>query len=241
MPSDERQRRRRWWLIAIPIVVLVLAVVGPFVYIHFIQGPAPKPLTLDSAPAGSTTTAAGGTSASTTGGVAGTWTVTGGSQAGYRAKEVLFGQDSTAVGRTSNVTGTVVIDGTTVSSAHLTVDLTSIKSDQDRRDLRYRSVMETDTFPNATFELTEPIALGTVPAAGTTVKKNATGKLTIHGTTKTVTFPVSAKRSGDTIAINGTIPVVFADYGVSNPSFGPATVQDHGEIEFLVVLTKKGT
>jgi hypothetical protein len=34
------------------------------------------------------------------------------------------------------------------------------------------------------------------------------------------------------------IPVVFADYGIPSPSFGPATVEDNGEIEFLVTFTK---
>jgi len=50
----------------------------------------------------------------------------------------------------------------------------------------------------------------------------ATGELTVHGTKKTVTTDVTAKRSGGTIQVNGTIPVVFADYGIPNPSFGPA-------------------
>jgi hypothetical protein len=37
--------------------------------------------------------------------------------------------------------------------------------------------------------------------------------------------------------VNGSIPVVFADYGISNPSGGPATTEDHGILEFLVKLT----
>jgi len=36
--------------------------------------------------------------------VSGAWTVTTGSQAGYRVQEILFGQSHTAVGRTSKVT-----------------------------------------------------------------------------------------------------------------------------------------
>jgi hypothetical protein len=53
-----------------------------------------------------------------------------------------------------------------------------------------------------------------------------------------VTVDVTARRAGGTIAVNGTIPVVFADYGIPDPSFGPAQVEDHGEIEFLVNFTK---
>lgn len=42
-----------------------------------------------------------------TGDVTGTWTVTTGSQAGYRVQEILFGQKAEAVGRTEVVTGQI--------------------------------------------------------------------------------------------------------------------------------------
>jgi polyisoprenoid-binding protein YceI len=68
----------------------------------------------------------------------------------------------------------------------------------------------------------------------------ATGDLTLHGTTKSVTTTVTAKRAGGTIQVNGTIPVVFADYGIPNPSFGPASTDDHGQVEFLVSFVRSG-
>jgi polyisoprenoid-binding protein YceI len=92
--------------------------------------------------------------------------------------------------------------------------------------------------PTATFTLASPINLGTLPADGATVTVPATGELALHGTKKTVTVDVTAKRSAGTIAVQGTIPVVFADYGIPSPSFGPAEVEDHGEIEFLVTFIK---
>jgi polyisoprenoid-binding protein YceI len=98
--------------------------------------------------------------------------------------------------------------------------------------------MDVHDYPTATFKLTQPIDLGALPADGVTVSVPATGQLTLHGTTKTVTTTIAAKRTGGTIEVNGTIPVVFADYGIPNPTFGPATTEDHGEIEFLVAFTK---
>ena len=72
----------------------------------------------------------------------------------------------------------------------------------------------------------------------TVVSTRATGDLTLHGVTKSVTFDLSAQRDGANIKVNGTIPVVFADYRISNPSGGPATTADNGLLEFLVVFER---
>jgi hypothetical protein len=53
-----------------------------------------------------------------------------------------------------------------------------------------------------------------------------------------VTVQVTAQRSGDSFKVSGTIPVTFADYTIPNPSFGPVTTEDHGEIEFLLAFTR---
>jgi polyisoprenoid-binding protein YceI len=112
-----------------------------------------------------------------------------------------------------------------------------VKSDRSIRDGQFQGrIMDTAQFPTATFELTSPIDLGAIPANGVQVTPKATGKLVLHGTTQTVTFTVTAKRSGNTIQILGSIPVTFADYGISNPSGGPASVGDNGTLEFLLVL-----
>jgi len=79
---------------------------------------------------------------------------------------------------------------------------------------------------------------GDVPAEGAVIAVKATGELTMHGTTKTVTVDLQAKRTAGTIEVTGNIPIVFADYGIPNPSFGPISTEDHGELEFLLQLTK---
>src|SRR4051812_5706299 len=101
---------RKWFLLGIPVALLVLAVVGPYVYIHFIQSDPPPKLTLEPSPTASS-------SAAPTASVDGTWTATSDSIVGYRVKEVLLGQDTDAVGRTNSVTGTFTLSGATVSNA----------------------------------------------------------------------------------------------------------------------------
>jgi len=243
------RRRRRWtrWLIGGVALVVLLVVGGPFVYIHFIEGKAPPPLSISTettpttagtsagaAGTGSTTTTAGAADVSTTG-VAGTWKISTGSLAGYRIKETLFGQSNTAVGRTSAITGSITITGTEVGAGQFTVDMTKVKSDESERDNQFQGrIMDTASFPTSTFVLTQPIQLGAIPAAGTTITETATGKLTLHGTTKAVTFPVQARLNGTTISVSGSIPIVFADYGIDNPSGGPATTSNNGILEFLL-------
>jgi polyisoprenoid-binding protein YceI len=98
--------------------------------------------------------------------------------------------------------------------------------------------MNTSQYPTSTFSLTKPIDLATIPGDLVQVKVSATGQLTLHGTTRSVTFPLTARRNGNTIEVNGTIPVKFADYNIPNPSFGPATTDDHGELEFLLSFSR---
>ena len=228
------RRGRGRILLAGAVLALVLAVGGPFAYINLFQADAPERLGVATA-----TTAEAASGVATGAALDGTWTVGSGSQAGYRVEEVLLGQNVEAVGRTSAVTGELTVAGTQVTGGSFTVDLAQVTSDDDRRDDAFQGrIMETATYPTATFELTEPITLKKLPADGETVTATADGELTLHGTTRAVTVEVTVRRSGDTVNVSGSIPVTFADYGIANPSFGPITTEDNGEVEFLLALTR---
>jgi polyisoprenoid-binding protein YceI len=210
-------------------VVIALAVGGPYVFIHFIEGQAPAAL------AETRSTAV----QPATGTVAGRWQVAQGSEAGYRVDEVLNGQSNTAVGRTTAVTGSVTATPTTVTEAKFTVDLTKVASDQARRDAQFQDrIMQTSQFPTASFTLADPVDLAKLATAAGTRTVDVQGTLALHGTTKDVTTPLTVVRSGATLTISGQVPVVFADYGIDNPSFGFVRTEDQGTIEVLLHLTK---
>ncbi len=217
--------------------VAVALVGGPYVYIHFIEGSAPPPLTL--ATPSATSSAAGTTSSGqATGASDRTWKVSSDSVVGYRVKEVLFGQGNVAVGRTNSITGSMSVSGTTVTAATFTVDMTTVSSDQSRRDGQFNGrIMQTNTNPTATFSLAKPIVLGPVPTQGTKQTYRATGNLTLHGVTKTVTFNVTGLYTGSTAQVAGSIPITFADWNIPNPSFGPVTTEDHGVLEFALTFS----
>lgn len=163
-----------------------------------------------------------------------------GTYVGFRIGEELATVGQTeAVGRTPNVTGTVSIDGQTVTATSIEADMTAITTDISRRDSAARRALETENFPTATFVLTEPIDLGADPASGQPVSATAVGDLTIHGVTNPVEVAIEAQLVGDTIAVVGSTDVVFADYGVTAPS-APIVVSldDFGIIEFQLFLTR---
>ena len=225
--------RRRWsgrrWATTIVIVVIVLAIAVPYIYIHFIEGSAPKKFSLTSL----------GSAGSASVPLNGAWHVTSGSQAGYRVDETLLGQHNTAVGRTDGVSGTMDVSGSTVKSASFVVDMATVKSDQRLRDRTYAGrIMDTASFPTSTFTLTKSIDFGTPPASGTPITTDATGKLTLKGVTRTVTAHLKAEHNGGTIEVVGQIPVTFADWKISPPVFpGVAQGQDHGTVEFMLFFT----
>jgi polyisoprenoid-binding protein YceI len=217
--------------------VIVVGVGGPFIFIHFIEGKAPAPLSLNAT--ASASASAGGQTVSS-GPAAGTWTVASGSVVGYRVKEVLAGQSQTAVGRTSSVTGHLTITATTAAAATFTVPMSTIKSDESQRDVQFDGrIMDVATYPTGSFTLTRPIDLAPLPATGAVRTYRATGNLTLHGHTRSVTFPLTAERSATTIKISGSIPVAFADWDIPNPSFGSfVTTQNHGLLEFLLAFRR---
>ena len=236
-------RNRRTLIAAILGGGLLLGAAGlGFVYFVVFAGSSPQKLALSSPTPTASTSAA--SSASTAG--AGTWTVTLGSQAGYRVREQLASlpAPSDAVGRTSAVSGTLNLaqsaSGYAVTSASFSVDVTKLSSDQSRRDQRIHSQgLESDRYPTATFKLTAPIALGSDATSGQTVHVSASGDLTIHGVTKSVTIPIDARLTGSKLELVGSITFPFSNFGMTPPSIGGfVSVQNNATMEFQLLLAQ---
>jgi polyisoprenoid-binding protein YceI len=266
MPPDVSPARpsplgNRWLAIVVGTVVVALLVAGAagFSYL-FLRPPAPAAVGLattgpSASPSADPTTDASpspatGGSHGTAGGLDGTWNVDpsvgsfsdfSGSFVGYRVDEELANVGAaTAVGRTPNVSGSLTLDGTTITAVDISADLSTLQSDKSQRDGQLRrQAIETDRFPTATFSLTKAIELGSVPADGQVIQATATGDLTIHGVTKEVDIPIEAKLSGGVVTVTGSIDIIFADYGISRPtSFAVLTIADHGTMELQLQFTK---
>lgn len=209
------------------VLVASAAIAGPIIYART-QDDAPAPLSV----AESTAPSSGPTIDT-----AGVWKVSSGSRAGYRVDEVLNGQDVTVVGRTDEVTGDVTIASGKVIAAKITIDTASVTSDSENRDNYFRNEsLKVRQFPTATFTLVGPISLPGIGGSAVTVKGD--GRLTLAGQSENVAVTFKVVRTDDGVAVSGTIPIEFDDFGVTAPNLGFVKVEDSGSVEFLLNLAK---
>jgi polyisoprenoid-binding protein YceI len=211
--------------VIVVIAVPLLLIGGPYIYFHLDSGSSAPPLTLPVGPGG------------TTGPVTGTWAITKPSQAQYRVAETLLGQHHIAVGSTSKVSGTVIIEGATITYTHVRVDMGNVTSDQAGRDVMFRDhILDTSSHPYGYFDLTHPIDLNTVPGPNQRVNVNAVGNLSLRGVSQPVNFPLTAERDGNEIVVNGSLQIPYSEWHIPNPSFGVAQLGSFGTIVLLLYL-----
>lgn len=249
-PANQTARSKKPFVAVAVIALLALGTAG---WWFFIRDDAPAAFDIDAAAGGAgedddpSATDGADDAGGFDGTVEGTWTIdpaagaeSGGTSAGFRVDEELANIGAkTAVGRTEGVDGTLTIDGTTVTEVGVTVDLSSLATDDSRRDDRMHAALATDEFPTATFVLTEPIDLGTLPEAGETISVTATGDMTIKGVTDTVDIALDARLVDGTLVVVGSTPVVFEDYGVEKPTAAiVVSLEDEGTIEFQLFFEK---
>ena len=235
--------RRLWKWLALGVVIVLGLGIGAY-FLFFKTDPEPR-AAIKETPIVTTTTVAGQVPASTDSALDGTWTVKPGNTqnfVGYRVTEKLFANisESEATGRTDHVTASMTIDGTSVQDVTVTADLRDLTSDNSFRDGRIKSEgLESDDFPEAKFVLSEPITLSAVPAAGDTIKTEATGDFTLDGVTKKVTISLEGRWDGKQVQVVGNLPIVFSDYGITAPTApAVASVDDHGEMELQLFFKK---
>jgi polyisoprenoid-binding protein YceI len=257
-------------VIAIVAIAVVAVAVGGFIaYDQILRGDTTAALTLPTAaPSAATSsststpsTAASSESSTATGSgapaasagsgsngdVAGDWTIAASSQAGYRVREQLaqLPAESDAIGRTDKVTGSMKMttsDGkTALTAGSITVDTTSITSDESRRDNRLRTEgLQTDQYPTATFTITQPVEIPAAALAGTASDVTLVGDLELHGVKKSVSIPAQAQLTNGTISVAGSLNFPLSDFDITAPNIGGfiVSIEDNGTLEFLVNFTR---
>lgn len=175
--------------------------------------------------------------------LAGTWTLStqGTSFVGYRiGEEIADIGTTTAVGRTGEIDVTLEFDGASIAAVTIVADLSTLRSDQSFRDraLRTRGI-ETDTYPFATFALSEPIPIDALPTGEETLVVTVQGTLDLHGVTNPVSIALEGQYVDGLVVIVGSTEIALADYDIEKPTTARVfSIDDVGIMEFQLVLER---
>lgn len=217
-------------LVVVTVVALAIAIVGPPVY---------RLLTSEGL---QTASIADGSGESATVGVDGHWDVVSGagensSEAGYTFDEVLPGQEKSTSGRTSSVSGSLVVNDGILEEGRVTVDVDSIESDIEKRDIHVRdNILHTDQYPEATFTISDPVDLSSLPEDGSVDTVTVNGELTMHGKTNDVTAELTVLRTGENVIVEGQVPVEREAFGIVSPEFVASQIAEEGTVDLLLVF-----
>lgn len=126
----------------------------------------------------------------------------------------------------------------------ISIPVRSLKSSNARMDEVYQEHMEEPKFKAMAYKVTELKAKGSAPKDGK-CEFDAVGTLTIHGTAKELTMPVTIEKSEvdkdgkkvPQLKIIGTTPLKISDYGVKPPcpnipGMGQITTGDDIKVSF---------
>ena len=127
--------------------------------------------------------------------------------------------------------GTIDFNGKPeTSKVTITIDTTSITTDTPdlTKHLKTADFFDVAKYPEAKFESTEIKAGGEKGATHT-----VTGNLTLHGVTKSITFPATIVVAPDAITVDSTFAINRKDFGINYAGAADNLIRDD------VVLTLK--
>jgi len=148
---------------------------------------------------------------------------------------------STAKGATTAIEGAfhLTAGGSALApgmESQFTVDLTTLTSDEDRRDSRVQAALETGLYPFATFTVTSVTGFDPAIPEGEEQALQLAGTLDLHGVQREVVWEVEARREGGVIAALATVTFAFADFQIAPPNIaGFVSVGDEATLQVQLI------
>lgn len=217
-------RRRTLILTVLVIAVVVLVAIGGYSFYFASQVNAPAKPVGPVPTTKCTTQPAEGALRSFT-------IISGQSTASYKVHEnlILRNLPSTdAVGKTHDVSGAFKISTTPVpevASLHLTVNLSTLQTDEPMRDRFVRThALETDQYPNADFTSICTQGMPVHYSNGQPLSFQLLGNLIMHGKTNQETFAVTGKLFDKTISGTATTTLLMTDFDVQPPNLADIAI-----------------
>ena len=121
------------------------------------------------------------------------------------------------------------------SRVRITIDINSMTTDDAKltAHLKTADFFDVAKFPQATFESTE-ITAGGESGATHTIK----GNLTMHGVTKSITFPAKIAVAADGITVDSTFAINRKDFGINYTGASDNLIRDDVVLTLRVRATK---
>ncbi len=166
-------------------------------------------------------------------------------EARFRAQETLANRPlpNTAVGTTTEVTGTIALNGTQVvpGGASIIVDVASLATDQRPRDNYIKAnTLEASKYPSFKFVPKEITGLTALPASGEQTFK-LSGDLTVKDVTKPVTWDVTATFAPQQVTGLATTTITFSNFGMQPPKTAVVlSVEDEIKLELQFTAARQG-
>jgi polyisoprenoid-binding protein YceI len=161
------------------------------------------------------------------------------SSAKYVVEETLSGLPATAVGVTTDVAGEIYLtagglyDGI---ESKFTVDLSTLKTDESRRDNFVRSnVLETSRFPLAEFIIESIDGFPADYVEGEEASLTLLGTMTIKDVSMPVTFTVLARQAEDTLTATADTQFLMSDFGIDPPQVTIAKAKDGVVLQVVII------
>jgi polyisoprenoid-binding protein YceI len=149
-----------------------------------------------------------------------------GNEARFKVREILMGRElpNDAVGATSKVTGSIVIDDNgqpIAAQSKIVVDANDLKTDQSMRDgFIKRNTLQTEQYPSIEFVPTSFRGLtGPLPTSGTRTF-DLVGNLKIRDKTRGIVWHVTAEFAPGRVTGSAVTRFNFEDFEMTPPKAG---------------------
>jgi polyisoprenoid-binding protein YceI len=125
----------------------------------------------------------------------------------------------------------------TQSHVQITIDTTSVKADDPKltEHLKTPDFFDVAKFPEAKFESTAIKAGGDKGATHT-----VTGNLTLHGVTKSVTFPATIAVTADAATVDANFAINRKDFGINYAGATDNLIRDEVVMKLSIRANKAG-
>lgn len=164
------------------------------------------------------------------------------SSASYTVDELFLENNTgaTVVGETNAVSGQLRIDRQTPSASRvgeIVVDISQLKSDSERRDNAIRRQwLESAKYPLARFKNATLSGLPARVSDGEPFRFRMTGDMTLHNTTRKVTWAVTATLDGDLLRAEAKTRLKMPLFGVAPPNIaGFVSVEEELDLKLSLV------